>query len=83
MIYTVIWRPAALEQLAEFWVSAADRQAITNAADDVDRKLRRDPVDQGESRDQNRRVFYVSPLAVMFEIDDDDRKVHVLDVWLF
>ena len=43
MWYTVTWSPFAQDQLADLWLAAADRDALTRAAHEIDRTLRDDP----------------------------------------
>ena len=81
MSYTVVWKPAAEEELTEIWSDAADRSAIAAAANEIDRLLRSAPLDQGESRSAKVRVMFVHPLGVFFHIEDLDRLVSVLRVW--
>jgi hypothetical protein len=38
---------SALDDLAELWMRASDRQAVTNAADIIDAELRVDPDKKG------------------------------------
>lgn len=80
--YTVIWQPVAENQLATAWVDATDRWAVTRAGHHVDALLGVDPAAQGESRGQGRRVVFVPPLVVTFEIIEDDRQVRILRVRL-
>jgi hypothetical protein len=49
-MFAVLWRRRALDRLAEIWMSASDRDAVTNAVSQVDRTLSHDPECQGESR---------------------------------
>jgi plasmid stabilization system protein ParE len=79
--YTVLWRPSAEQNLAEIWTKAVDRGAVARAADSIDRLLAQDPVSQGESRAGNTRVLLVEPLGVYFDVEADDRRVWVFDVW--
>ena len=81
MKYTVIWRPAAEGRLSDLWTAGPDRQAIAEAANRIDSALKAGPRQQGESRDDKRRVFFVQPLAVLYSIDEGDCMVYVLDVW--
>ncbi len=62
------------------WINAPDRQAVTAAANRLDHLLRTDPHQQGEARDENIRVLVERPLAVQFEIHDEDCWVEVLRV---
>ena len=80
MKFTVIWKPTADEQLAEIWLTAEDRTAVTVAADELMAGLREAPLTLGESRDSLRRVAIRSPLAIHFEVQEADRLVFVLRV---
>ena len=83
MRYTVVWKKSAEDRLAEFWLDAPDRDAVTRAARQIDVRLRHRPQTQGESRTKGRRILLVSPLGAKFEIHEDDRIVRVLSVWHF
>jgi mRNA-degrading endonuclease RelE of RelBE toxin-antitoxin system len=79
MIYTVVWTPSALNQLADLWNQASDRQAVTDAADGIDRELRVDAHLRGAPYD-HRRYLHISPLVVLYRVDPDDRMVRVIQV---
>lgn len=81
MTYTVMWRPSAERCLAEIWTNAEDRQAITEAANDIDALLRTDPMGVGESRVVNIRILTVSPLTIYYDVHEEDRLVAVWAVW--
>ena len=78
MSYTVVWKRALKQKLAEVWISAPDRAAVSTAANTIDLLLRAAPLDQGEARSGNTRILIVPPLAVVYEIHADDRRVEVL-----
>jgi plasmid stabilization system protein ParE len=78
--YRVLWRRIARNQLADIWLAATDRAAVSAAAHRVDKLLSRDPVGCSESRDPGRRVAIVEPLTVFFRIVEDDKKVIVVTV---
>ena len=80
MRFTVLWTPGAEKRLAELWLDADDRDAITRATYEIDERLRVDPENQGESRDKARRFLVVPPLAAYFRVLVEDRKVYVLAV---
>lgn len=80
MKFTVTWLPDAEAELAELWMSAADRERVQIAADQIDRQLRLRPNDVGESRPEGRRVLISPPLTVFYLVRDDDRLVHVSHV---
>ena len=81
MSYSVTWRPAAEQELADLWLSASDRDAVTRAAHIIDRRLEADPENEGESRPNGRRILIVSPLAVIFRVQPTGQEVLVLTVW--
>jgi hypothetical protein len=81
MRYTVGWTEAALRELAAEWIQAEDRAAVTAAGNEIDRLLAISPREQGESRGGMVRVMFARPLAVEYEVIEDDCKVRVLTVW--
>ncbi len=81
MSYTVVWKPGAEKMLALIWTGASDRKAVTRAADQIDSALKRNPLAAGESRSGEKRVYFVSPLGVHYEVSERDRIVRVLKVW--
>ncbi len=83
MTYTVVWKPAAENELAKLWISAINRQRIKLAADTIDDLLKSDPSNRGESRPGSTRVLFVPPLGVNFKISEADRMVTVMRIWSF
>jgi hypothetical protein len=81
MIYTVTYKPSAEGELVDLWINVVHRQPITDAANRIDALLRSAPHEQGESRDHQTRILFERPLAIQFEIRDDDCLVEVLKVW--
>jgi plasmid stabilization system protein ParE len=81
MRYTVLWTPNAEQDLAAVWLNAADRAAVTIAADLIDQLLAQNPEQQGEIFFDTVRTLVISPLGVDFEVIPDDRIVYVLTVW--
>jgi hypothetical protein len=81
MRYTVTWTVAARDLLAELWLSASDRDAISRAAADIDRNLLLQPWEAGESRAEDLRVLIAPPLGVYYSVSDDDRLVTVKAIW--
>lgn len=76
MRYTVVWRAEALADLAQFWAIAKDRQAVADAADQIDKSLSTDPERKG-MLESTCRVLVVPPLAVAFDVFPDDCLVRV------
>jgi hypothetical protein len=81
MIYTVTWKPAAQNDLANIWMAAPDRLAVTQSADRIDAILRTDPYTFSESRSGPARIMFVVPLAVAFEVNESDCLVTVTAIW--
>jgi hypothetical protein len=81
MKFTVIWLPHAQSELARLYNAATDKQAIADAADQLDRVLARSPEVVGESRGIKLRVTFKEPLGILYEISEADRKVQVIHVW--
>jgi plasmid stabilization system protein ParE len=79
-MFEVLWKRSARGQLADIWVNASNRNAITAAVDSIDRALRSDPDEQGESREDQERVVVVPPLVVDFRVIEEDRRVEILAV---
>ena len=80
MKYTVLWKPSVKQRLAEIWINAQDRNAVSAAANAIDSLLKVNPSVQGESRSDGSRILILPPLAVVFEANEDDRLVYVLSV---
>ena len=79
-MFQVLWSVPASGQLADIWARSSNRNAITTAAEAIDRALRSDPNDQGESRGANKRVFIVPPHIVDLRVIEEDRRVEILAV---
>jgi len=84
-MFTVRWKRSALNELAAVWTDANSdkRREITAASQRIDLLLRDDPAQRGESRSRGRRVFFVPPLGVTFQINRQTALVSVLHVWRF
>lgn len=81
MTYTVTWIKSALDELAELWNDALDRPDVTEASNQIDSILRSNPYAYSESREQDLRIMFVPPLAILFEVREADRIVTVRAVW--
>jgi mRNA-degrading endonuclease RelE of RelBE toxin-antitoxin system len=85
MNFEVRWKRAARDELTKLWLDAqpATRKSITKASHQLDYELQYAPDTKGESRDKGRRIFHVSPLGVIFRVDEEAQRVFILHVWLF
>jgi hypothetical protein len=80
MIYTVVWEPAALDELALLWMNAPDRRAVSAASNAIDATLRRDPYGSSKTIPGG-RALAVPPLVVAFSVSDPDCLVTVWSAW--
>ena len=82
MKYQVLWSQSAHIELAELWISAADRSALSAAADLMDAALALNPLECGESRESDEfRIMFAHPLVVEFQVNPNNRTVIVVGVW--
>ncbi|HET6573168.1 MAG TPA: hypothetical protein VFG68_06170 [Fimbriiglobus sp.] len=79
MRYTVAWRELALQQLAQIWMLALDREAVNRAVDFVDAELLNDPDVKGDDYFGD-RYLTLDVMWVLYRVMPDDRIVHVLQV---
>ena len=79
MRWTVVWLPFAQGQLANLWMSAPDRQAVTASSDRIDRELAED-ADQKGTPLWPFRMLVDDPLSVLFTVDPGDCMVYVRHV---
>ncbi len=80
MRWTVTYRPSAKYDHADIWLNSSQRQAVTDAADEIEKLLAGDPLHVGESRTGNSRILIRRPLAVQFDVYADDYRVVVWEV---
>jgi len=78
--YTVVWPAGSQDELAELWVAAPDRDAITAAAHAIDVDLSEDATVKGVELSEGLRALFAPPLRVLFAVREDDRLVEVLRV---
>ncbi len=80
MKYTVTWLPAARNELARIYNQPLDRQAVTDAANLIDRELGIDPDRKGRSFG-GIYFFRAPPLVVAFEVLPADCLARILQVY--
>ena len=83
MRYQVVWTTDAENDLANAWLAATDRNSITRAAAEIDAILAKSPNSLGESRTANVRITFIPPLAVEFEVLDQQQTVYVIAAWTY
>lgn len=81
MKYTVVWTTTAENTLAEIWLQASDRQMVSDAANDLESELRRDPLRASRPIRSGFREASLQPLIMLINVSEDDRLVAVIGVW--
>ena len=85
MKYHIRWKDLAIDDLTAIWLSAtsSERRVIASAAKETDRLLESRPDLAGESRDDDRRIIFVAPLAITFRVDVASAEAQILRVRKF
>jgi plasmid stabilization system protein ParE len=78
--YTVVWVDSAKDELAEVWMSSADREAVVAATQAIDGELAQDATTRGDELSEGLRSLFVPPLKVIFVVREPDRIVEILRV---
>jgi hypothetical protein len=76
MTFYVSYSPSAQDELAQIWLDASDKDAVTTASYQIDQSLRSQPLSVGEELGSYRRL-QVAPLEVVFTVSPDDCLVQV------
>lgn len=76
--FKIVWRRTVLEDLADAWTGAPDRNAITSAVTAAERKLRWDPAGRASGQVEGLYFLIEPPLRIGFTIDSDARTVTVV-----
>lgn len=79
--YSVEWTPEADDLLADIWINAPDRQAVTRAQATIDRLLSHSPKTAGSHISEGLYHLHVVPLRVAYSIDEDQKIVEVSWAW--
>lgn len=84
-MFEVIWAPSTMDDLARIWMNAdrSDRERITEAVSAIDQELKRHAAQAGESRDEDRRIFFEPPLGINFHVSEEHQTVVIARVWRF
>jgi len=79
--FEVIWTEEAEDRLAEVWMAASDRNAVTRSANELEVALEMLPLSAGLPIYDTVRHFGDAILTVEFEVVEKDRCVYVMSVW--
>ncbi len=80
MSYAVEWDPTAEQELSDIWMNAADPGEVTQAVNEVERRLKYMPLASGESRSGRGRVLFEPPLVVDYEVNTGSTAVVIRSV---
>jgi len=80
MKYTVVGTTLADDQLARLWLTASDRQKVSDAFDRVESALKNDAHIAGRLHPGGWRVIAEAPIIVSFTVSQQDRLVTILSV---
>jgi plasmid stabilization system protein ParE len=78
--YTVVWVRSAQDDLANLWLNAPDRNAVTTATHAIDQALGENAPSKGSDLREGLRSLFVPPLRAIFTVREDDRIAEVLRV---
>ena len=83
MKYVVVWDPTAESELTLIWLTASDRNAVSQAVAELEKHLATRPLELGESRACSvQRVAFWLPIGIEYEVIADDNRVVVQGVFL-
>jgi len=81
MTHHVFWFPEADRRLLEILTASEEPSQLAEVVKKLDSWLSQYPSEIGESRYENERIAFNSPLAILYEILENPPTVVVLDVW--
>lgn len=77
-MFTVIWSHLAFELMdAILQANPERRSTLAKSLRWISQELHVDPMGVGESRDENRRVWFLNDLVVHFDVDLEDHTVEI------
>ena len=80
MNFTVFWLEEAVDHLTEIWIEAHNRNAVTAAQAEIDRRLSVNPHHYAVHVAEGLYRIQVSPLQVLFEISEQPHEIKVVSV---
>ena len=76
--FTVVWHQEAEDELARIWLESENRQAVSTAANAIDRQLGNDADAKGIYLFVGLRLFEQQPLRVIYRVREEDRLASIL-----
>jgi hypothetical protein len=81
MKYTIVWTDKATNELAEIWLQSANRSAVTDATNTLDRVLADNPLSDRHEVFRGFGTAIRVPVGVDFGVDARNRLVIVISAW--
>ena len=81
MTFAIFWKPIAEEHLADIWLVAPDRNAVTRDAHDLELVMEVFASAVGEISFDTVRVYTYGSLTVEYEVYESEKQVLIMDVW--
>ncbi|MBX9624058.1 MAG: hypothetical protein K2X82_09640 [Gemmataceae bacterium] len=80
-MWALTWKAPALDRMADRYVALdpVRREQMAGAVEQLNARLRSDPLDVGESRAGDYRLAFLPGLQVLFRVDLTARAVEVID----
>ena len=83
MRFLLAWSELAFEQMSTLILDLPNRRKEFSAAlKRISSLLRDDPFSQGESREENDRLWFVADLIITYTVDEDSRAVEIASIRL-
>ena len=84
-MFAVLWVRSTRDDLARIRaeIDASQWQIVGSAIREIERRLRDNPEEEGESRPNGQRISFVAPLGFTFQPVPDQQVVVVSSVWWF
>ncbi len=78
--FTVVWDEEAIDELADLWLEAGDRESVTRSSHSVDLILAVDPMVKGSELKEGLRRLECGQFHVLFSVSHGDQIVEVHSV---
>lgn len=76
--FIVDWLENALDELADAWSNAENKDAVNLAVDAIDEKLAESPIEFSDRMSEGLYFFTEPPLRIAFTVDEVSRMVKVV-----
>ncbi|MFN0018550.1 MAG: hypothetical protein ACKVP0_09840 [Pirellulaceae bacterium] len=81
MIWHIVWTARGDRMLQKAVDLASQPDEVVIAAEMIESLLEKDPLDAGESRDEDDRILFHGPFAVLYRVNIDDQIAAIHTFW--